>query len=112
MSNRIAKARAEAGIIFRDGKLWKREEWEKHHNKQEVSHVHPKQSEVDTAIDELKKQRQGVVIVKDGRVLDPKDTDAVMAEATAPYFCTKCNKNHTKGKIHTEHIKYRREYNG
>jgi len=104
MSNRKNRERAEAGWIFRDGRLVRKEEWYTAHPTPEMKRQ--KQSEVDKAVDaimlEKRLSQQGVLIVKDGKVLDPKDTSAVLAEAE-PYYCTKCKVSHRKGKIHQEH---------
>lgn len=108
MSNRKNRERAEAGLIFRDGRLVRKEEWYKAHPTTEMKAQ--QQAEVDKAVADHFRQKklgeQGFLIVKDGKILDPKDTSAVLAEAE-PYFCTKCQITHRSGtKIHTAHHQF------
>uniref|UniRef100_A0A6M3LB71 Uncharacterized protein n=1 Tax=viral metagenome TaxID=1070528 RepID=A0A6M3LB71_9ZZZZ len=110
MSNRKNRERAEAGLIWRNGGLVRKEDWYAAHPTPEMKRQ--TQREVDTAVAKLMESKRmneaaqnGIIIVKDGRVLDPKDTSAVLAEAE-PYYCTKCKVTHRKGKIHQEHHQY------
>ena len=77
MSKRLDRARAESGMIFRDGMLWKREDWEK---------LHPR--------------------IPIHSPLFPFGTRAPEEEEPqpAPYFCPKCNRTHRIGtKIYEAH---------
>jgi hypothetical protein len=111
MSRRKDRERAQSGIIFRDGHLVNAEEWYKAHPNKETlrQQASAKQAEVDKAVADLMREKElgkrGILIVKDGQVLDPKDTDAVLAEAE-PYYCSKCKVTHRKGKIHQDHHQY------
>ena len=84
MSKAKDRARAELGTIFRDGKLVNKEDWYK---------VHPTR--------EMKQQQQNLV---DEAVAKVKAT-----KNNAPYFCTKCNCRHIKGKLYNKHLIYARE---
>jgi hypothetical protein len=112
MSNKIARQRAEAGMIFRDGHLVNKDKWYKAHPTPEMKRQ--KQSEVDKAVQEMIQQKrmgdQGIIIVRDGKVLDPKDTSAILAEAE-PYYCSKCKITHRTGKIHQEHHNFASKIN-
>jgi len=108
MSNRKNQERAEAGLIWRNGGLVRKEDWYKTHPTAEMKAE--QQKAVDNAVADHFRQkeleRQGILIVKDGRILDPKDTSAVLAEAE-PYYCTKCKITHRSGtKVHHEHHQY------
>ena len=107
MSRRKDRERAESGLIFRDGHLVRKEEWYKTHPSPEMKRE--QQAGVDKAVADHFRQKklgeQGILIVKDGKVLDPKDTSAVLAEAE-PYYCTKCKVTHRRGKIHQEHHQF------
>jgi exopolysaccharide biosynthesis protein len=108
MSRRKDRERAESGLIFRDGHLVRKEDWYKTHPTAEMKRE--QQSTVDKAVAEHFRQkeleRQGILIVKDGKVLDPKDTSAVLAEAE-PYYCTKCKVTHRSGtKVHEAHHQF------
>lgn len=104
------------GLIFRDGHLVKKEDWYKAHPTREM--LAQRQAVVDKAVNEEKTRRKleemgvelpegrGILVVKDGQILDPKDTLAVLAEAE-PYYCTKCKVTHRKGAIHKAHLQYR-----
>ena len=101
MSKAKDRARAESGLIFRDGGLVKKEDWYAAHPTREM--LKERQAGVDKAVSEMMlAKQQGLLVVQDGKVLDPKDTSAVIAE-TEPYFCTKCNIVHRRGKVFTEH---------
>jgi hypothetical protein len=116
MSHRKNRERAEAGWIFRNGHLVRKEEWYAEHPTREM--LAEKQRQVDGAVEQemLRKSVEakgvelpkggGILIVRDGHILDPKDTDAVMAESE-PYYCTQCKKTHRSGAIHKAHLKYR-----
>ena len=98
MSKRKDRERAESGIIHRDGKLVRKEEWYASHPTREM----------------LKERQAGVdkfVAEEMAKKLDFKDQSAVMAEAGVKfsYFCSKCNHRHTEGsKICTDHRQYAR----
>ena len=92
MSKAKDRARAQSGIIFRDGHLVNKEEWYAAHPTREM--LAQRQAEVDKAVAEEMRAK-----FPD---LDPKDVSAVIAESE-PYFCTKCNIVHRRGKIFTEH---------
>lgn len=121
MSKRKDRERAESGLIFRNepgkrGRLVNRDEWYKANPTPEM--LAEKQKKVDEAVQQsfLRKAVEakgielpkggGILIVKDGRILDPKDTNAVMAESE-PYYCTRCKVTHRKGATHKAHLKYR-----
>ncbi len=118
MSNRKNRERAEAGWIFRDGRLVRKEEWYAAHPTREM--LAERQKKVDEAVRQemLKKSVEaqgvelpkggGILIVKDGQILDPKDTDALIAEAIPnPYYCTACRKRHMKtSKVGQEHLNF------
>jgi len=107
MSRRKDRERAQSGIIFRDGHLVNAEEWYKAHPTREMKQA--TQAGVDKAVADLMREKElgkrGIIIVKDGQILDPKDTDAVLAEAE-PYYCSKCKVTHRKGKIFIDHHQY------
>ena len=104
MSKAKDRARAESGLIFRDGGLVKKEDWYAAHPTREM--LKERQAGVDKAVsDMMLAKQQGLLVVQDGKVLDPKDTSAVIAESE-PYFCTKCNIVHRRGKVFTEHHQY------
>ena len=79
MSEAKDRARAESGLIFRDGKLWKKEDWYAAHPTREM--LAERQAQVDKAVAEE------------------------MAEpAIKSYFCTKCNRKYYAGsKVFQEH---------
>jgi len=98
MSKAKDRARAESGTIFRDGKYVNKEEWYAANLTPEMRAR--RQVGVDKAIAQAMADK-----------LDPKDTDAVIAEAelkhpTIAYHCTKCGKWHIRGKIHQDHWQY------
>jgi len=104
MSKAKDRARAESGLIFRDGKLVNKEEWYAAHPTREM--LAQQQAGVDKAVSDIMlAKQQGLVVVKDGEVLDPKDSSAVIAESE-PYFCTKCNIVHRRGKVFVEHRQF------
>jgi len=99
MSKAKDRARAESGWIFREGHLVRKEDWYKAHPTKTQ-----RQTQVDDAVADIMKAK-GVLIVKDGRVLDFKDTSAVLSEAE-PYYCTRCKVTHRRGKIFQEHHQF------
>ncbi|MFA7101318.1 MAG: hypothetical protein WC196_06265 [Bacilli bacterium] len=103
MSRRKDRERAESGLIFRDGHLVRKEDWYAAHPTREM--LDERQRKVDEAVQLELAKKSGLLIVKDGKVLDPKDTSAVLAEAE-PYYCTKCKVTHRKGKIHEAHHQF------
>ncbi len=78
MSRSKDRERAKSGIVFRNGHLVERVEWET---------AHPTRA-----------QRQAIV---DDAVA------AQMAAMSKPYHCTKCGITHSKGKIHLAHRQHR-----
>ena len=78
MSRRKDRERAELGWIWRDGKLWRKEEWYA---------LHPTKA--------MLKERQAEVAA------------AVKAEVEKPasYHCAKCDRTHKRGsKIYQDHL--------
>ena len=101
MGKRKHRERGQSGIIHRDGKMVNAKEWYAAHPTREM--LKERQAGVDKAVsDMMLAKQQGLLVVQDGKVLDPKDTSAVIAESE-PYFCTKCNIVHRRGKVFTEH---------
>ena len=89
MSRAKDRARAESGIIFRDGKLVNKEDWYKAHPTRGMLAV--RQAAVKSAVkDELAK--------KFGKKESEPET----------YFCTKCSKYHRKptSAIYKAHVQY------
>ena len=104
MSKAKDRARAESGIIFRDGSYVNAKEWYAAHPTREM--LQQQQAGVDKAVAELALAKaQGLVVVKNGEILDPKDSDAVIAESE-PYYCTECKVTHRRGKIFQEHRQF------
>jgi len=104
MSKRLDRERAESGWIWRDGQLVRKEEYYASHPTRQM--LAERQAGVDKAVSDIMlAKQQGLLVVKDGEVLDPKDTDAVKAE-TEPYWCTECKVTHRRGKIHQAHLKF------
>ena len=84
MSKRKDRERAESGLIFRDGRLWKREEWEALHPTREM----------------VKNTQEGVNMALDSE-LQKKFGDQ-------PYKCSKCGRTHKPGTaIYSEHLKFK-----
>lgn len=92
MSKSKDRVRAESGIIFRDGRLVRKEDWFAAHPTKQTQ-----QAKVDKAVENEMQAKYPT--------LDPKDTSAVLAEQE-PYFCNHCKVTHRRGKIHQEHHKY------
>lgn len=93
MSKRKDRQRAESGLIFRDGKLVRKEEWYTTHPTKEMVEAKERQEILDLAkpklVDETMINDEGI------------DTLPVVA-----YFCKKCNQVHRRGKIYTEHKEF------
>ena len=111
MSKSQDRARAQSGILFRDGGYVSAEDYHKVHPTREM--LAERQAKVDKYVAEevLAKRlsdQHGVLIVKDGKVLDAKDTSAVIAEALPNrYYCTACRKHHVKpSKAWQEHTNF------
>lgn len=100
MSKSKDRARAESGLIFRNGSLVRKEDWYRNHPTKETQMVR-----LEEALKAEFAKKSGLVVVKGGQILDPKDSSAVLAEAE-PYYCTKCKITHRRGKIHQEHHQY------
>jgi len=77
-------ARARSGIIFRDGSYVNKEDWYA---------AHPTR--------EMKRQQQANVNAAVAEVMATKPGN--------PYFCTKCNCRHIKGKVYNSHLVYSRK---
>ena len=82
MSKAKDRARAELGLIFREGRLWSKEEWYAlHPNKQMLA------------------EQQSIVKGAVATELDKK-----FSQEDKPYFCTKCGRNHKPGsKVYQAH---------
>jgi len=79
MSKARDRARAESGLIFRDGKLWKKEDWYAAHPTREM--LAERQAQVDKAV-----------------------AEEMAKKSTKSYFCKKCNRKHNAGsKVFQEH---------
>ena len=82
MSKSKDRARAESGLIFRDGELVNKEEWYAAHPTREMRLA--QQAEVDKAV-----------------------ADLILAnDKGEPYFCTKCNIIHRRGKVFVDHRQF------
>lgn len=99
MSKAKDRARAESGRIFRDGKLVNKEDWYSANPTRKQ-----RQAKVDKAVAQTMADK-----------FDPKDTSAVIAEASLPtkselgnrYYCTACRKYHMKtSKVGSEHVSF------
>lgn len=84
MSKAKDRARAESGLIFRDGHLVNKEEWYAAHPTRQM--LIERQAQVDEAVAEV-----------------------MATKSNAPYFCTKCNCRHIKGKLYNSHLIYKKE---
>ena len=82
MSKAKDRARAESGKIWRNGKLWDKEEWYAlHPNKQSLAR---QRAEVRAAVN--------------------AELDKKFKQEDKPYFCTKCGRKHRPGtKVWHEH---------
>lgn len=84
MSKAKDRARAESGLIWRDGGLWIKEEWEALHPPREVQVA--KQEQVNRAV---------------AAELEKKFEDK-------PYLCSKCGREHRPGsKVYADHKEHR-----
>jgi hypothetical protein len=93
MSRSKDRARAESGIIFRDGQLVRKEEWYAAHPTREMKAQ--TQAQVDDAVAELMAEKE----LRKG-----KQFRTAAANGKFSYFCSKCNHRHTEGtKICTDH---------
>ena len=81
MSKAKDRARAESGLIFRDGQLVNKEDWYAAHPTRQM--LIERQAQVDNAVAEV-----------------------MATKSNAPYFCTKCNCRHIKGKLYNSHLIY------
>ena len=81
MSKRLDRERAKSGMVYRSGSLVDRAEWETAHPTREM------QVEAQQAVDQALK-------------------DGFAARGSGSYFCSKCNRRHTKGKIHADHKEF------
>ncbi len=77
MSRSKDRERAKSGIVFRNGHLVERVEWET---------AHPNKAQRQAIVDEVLK--------------------AHVFASSKPYACTKCGIKHTRGKIHLAHRQY------
>lgn len=95
MSKAKDRARAESGLIFRDGSLHKKEDWYAAHPTREM--LAERQAGVDAAVTDLmaKKERKG------------KQFEKASTEGKFSYYCQKCNRRHTEGsQICEKHRKF------
>jgi len=99
VSHRKDRARAEAGVIFREGRLWEKEEWYALHPTKET--LRQLQEEADA----LAVQKKLDELAALGQVPSPAKT----REAVLPYFCTKCKITHVRGKVYLAHKEYAHE---
>lgn len=84
MSHKADRERAESGEIFRNGRLWKKEDWYA---------IHPTQ--------QMRAEQQAVV---SDAVKDEMATKFTLTN----YICTKCNREHRVGsKIYEQHTQYK-----
>ena len=92
MSRAKDRARAESGVIFRDGKLVNKEDWYKAHPTREMLAV--RQTVVKSAVkEEMAKKFQNPEVPK--------------PEVPNRYYCTTCRKHHIKSsKIGSEHTSF------
>ena len=75
------------GMVFRDGHLVNKEEWEREH---------PKKSQIVQQKEEEKKKVKAAV------------TAELESRFETPYHCSKCNRTHKVGsKIHHSHLQYK-----
>jgi hypothetical protein len=94
MSRAKDRARAESGIIFRDGKLVRKEEWYAAHPTREM--IAAQQAQVDAEIDRY-------------RVEESIARQTAIRRESAPhrYYCTACRKYHTQSsKVGKEHTNF------
>jgi len=82
MSKSKDRARAESGLIFRDGELVNKEEWYAAHPTREM--LAERQAGVDKAV-------SNIILAND---------------KGEPYFCTKCNAVHRRGKVFVDHRQF------
>ena len=91
MSKSKNRARAQSGIIFRNGKLWDAKEWEKSPDNKKAVKETIKEAAREAATDFLEANKAPL---QETKVL-------------APYFCTRCNRQHKPGSqvytAHTDH---------
>lgn len=85
MSHKKDRERAESGLIFRDGQLWQKDEWYA---------LHPTRAMI------AQKEAE-----KKAEIWASRRPDLVTA-TDEPYFCTKCNKRHIKGKLFEAHREF------
>ena len=91
MSGRKDRERAELGYIFRDGQLWKKEDWYA---------LHPTRDMV--------KATQDTVNAAVGTELDKKFGGE--AHKDKPYQCGECGRTHRPGSaIYREHLEFKGE---
>jgi len=84
MSKRKDRERAKSGIIFRDGKLWKKEDWYA---------IHPTREMVNAT-----KERVGMAV----------DSELQKKFGDQPYNCSKCGHSHRPGTIiYREHLEFK-----
>lgn len=79
MSRSKDRARAESGLIFRDGSLHKKEDWYAAHPTREMRAE--RQAGVDKAVADLMAEK----------------VEKASTESKFSYYCSKCNHRHTEG---------------
>ena len=101
MSKRKDRARAESGLIFRDGNLVRKEEWYAAHPTREM--LAERQAGVDKAVAEVMEAKKQAEEAGERKVIVTTDHEA----AGAPpfdYYCSKCKHDHKFGsKVHEQH---------
>jgi hypothetical protein len=85
MSRRKDRERAELGLIFREGKLRRKDEWYAEHPTREM-------------------------MLAKTLIIEPEAKQMLaLASEGNPYYCGKCNRQHIKGAVYEAHKKYQEE---
>lgn len=93
MSKSKNRARAQSGIIFRNGKLWDAKEWEKSPENKKIYREALKEAAREEAADFLEANKAPLQETK--------------ISVAAPYFCTRCNRQHKPGsQVYTAHTNH------
>ena len=99
MSKAKDRARAESGLIFRNGHLVSREDWYKANPTREMRLA--RQAKVDEGVEQVKANLL--------RKPTPEETKAAGTPPFVPnrYYCTACRRHHTQdSKVGKEHINF------
>ena len=92
MSKRKDRERAESGIIYRDGKLWNKDEWYAAHQTKQMRQV---------GVDKAVTEQMASKFPKEETLSLPKDVKS--------YFCSQCQHKHNVGsKIFIAHRQHAR----